>query len=121
MATLNNTAYTASDIGYIGSGIKWAVTLSCEGFSMNDDDWKIIITCGSKTLEFTKENSVQDGDGQWYIAVDTSKLSPGKAIITGVAYVPDNDFENGVRTEILERGLINIKSLQTPADVSYHE
>jgi hypothetical protein len=114
-------AISASDIGYLGSGQKWAVTLTCEGFSMNEDDWKIIITCGNKVLEFTKENSVQDENGQWYIAVDTSKLSPGKAIITCVAYVPDEDFENGVRTEILERGLINIKSLQTPADVTYHE
>lgn len=117
----NTTTASSEDLEYLGAGRKWAVTLSCEGFSMDDDDWKIIITRGNNILEYTKENSIRDDQGQWYIAVDTLKLGAGKALITCVAYVPDHDFEDGVRTEVVERSLVNIKSLQTTADISYHK
>lgn len=88
---------------------------------MDDDEWKVIISLGKKTVEYTKENSIRDDSGQWYITLNTPDLGVGRAIITFVAYVPDDDFEDGIRTEIKEMPLITVKSLQTPADVSYHK
>ena len=82
--------------GYVGSGLKWAVNMTCEGFSMDDDDWKIIITRGKNTVEYTKANSIKDeAEDQWYISVDTLALGAGQCYITFVAL-----DENGKPTPI---------------------
>lgn len=107
--------------GYVGSGLKWAVNMTCEGFSMDDDDWKIIVTRGKNTVEYTKANSIKDeAEDQWYISVDTLALGAGQCYITFVAYVPDDDFPSGIRTEIQEYELVNVRQPKTPADLTYH-
>ena len=111
------------DYGYVGGGLKWAVNMTCEGFDMNTDDWKIIVTRGTNTVEYTRDTAVCDDSGQtpqWYICLDTTELGSGKAIITFVAYVPDADFPGGIRTEVAEYDLINIHGLRTKADITYN-
>ncbi len=113
---------STEDYGYVGSDLKWAVSMTCEGFDMNEDDWKIIVSRGSRSVEYTNETAIYDDQAdQWYICVDTTALGPGKAIITFVAYVPDSDILGGVRTEIAEYDLINIRRLQTSGDITPSE
>lgn len=94
-----------------GSGLKYAVNMDCDGFDMDEDDWKITVVRGAKTIEFTPENAVQGEDGQWYICIDTSLLSPGDAFIIFDAFIPDEDFEDGIRHDIKKYKLTEIKSL----------
>ncbi len=94
---------------WVGSGLKFAVTMNCEGFDMDTDDWVITVTCGKKSVTFTSKNSVKDG-GQWYICLDSSELGPGEAYITFEARVPDKDFKDGIRTEIRRYKLVNLRS-----------
>ena len=96
---------------WYGSGLKYAVTMTCEGFSMDTDDWEITVTRGPRRIVFTRENSVRDDQGQWYICIDTKALGPGELYITFDAAVPDSDFEDGVRHEIQRFRLINSRNL----------
>lgn len=110
---------SGENYGYVGSDLKWAVSMTCEGFDMNENDWKIIVSRGPKHVEFTKDNAIYDEQAdQWYICVDTTAIGPGKAIITFVAYVPDSDVNGGIRTEIAEYDLVNIRRLQTSGDIT---
>lgn len=94
-----------------GTGLKFAVTMTCEGFDMDEDDWNIKVRRGTKEIIFTRENSIQDENGQWYICVDTTLLGPGIIYIIFEALVPDTDFNGGVRKEIQKYELIYNKSL----------
>ena len=62
-------------------------------------------------VEFTPENAVQDDNNQWYICFDTAELGPGEVDIIFEAFVPDEDFESGVRREVQKYRLVNIKSV----------
>lgn len=97
-------------VAWDGAGLKFAVTMTCQGFSMDDDNWTITVSRGSRSVVFTKESSVRDNEGQWYICLDTSELGGGRCYITFEADVPDEDFPTGFRKEIQRFELINIKS-----------
>ena len=103
--TPNDGEYTLA-----GGGVKFAVNMTCEGFDMDEDDWTITVSRGDNVLVFDKDSAVKDGDGQWYICVDTEALGAGEAGIVFEAYVPDEDFEGGLRHEIQEFRLMVIKN-----------
>ena len=103
---------------WAGSGLKWAVNMTCEGFSMDEDDWTITVTRGNKSIVFTPDNAIHEvtetgGDetSQWYICIDSSELGPGEMYIIFDAFVPDEDFDSGIRHEIQKYRLITVKSL----------
>ena len=86
--------------GFLKSKYKYAVNMEAEGFDMNTDDWKIVVSRGPKFLVFDKTNSVYDsGEDQWYIIVDTDQLGPGQSYISFEAKIPDTDDESGYRWE----------------------
>ena len=109
-----------------GSGLKYAVSMTCEGFDMDTDDWTITVTRGNQSKEFTPSNSIQEvtettpaggGDpvvsSQWYICIDTNDFASGELYITFDACVPDSDFPGGIRHEIQEFLLTNLKKPKT--------
>ena len=98
-----------NETGWEGTGFKFAVTFNVEGFDMDEDNWTITLKRGSKKLVFTSENSIQDDQGQWYICFDSTLLGSGSIEIIGDAEVPDDDFEGGIRHEVMKYKLINIQ------------
>lgn len=108
-----------------GTGLKYAVNMTCEGFDMDTDDWTITVTRGNQSKEFTPENSIQEiietpaqGGGtttstQWYICLDTDEFASGELYITFDACVPDSDFPSGIRHEIQEFLLTVLKKPKT--------
>lgn len=110
---------------WAGTGLKYAVTMTCEGFDMDTDDWTITVTKGNQSKEFTPDNSIQEvtetttpggetvTNTQWYICIDTGEFAPGDLYITYDACVPDADFPGGIRHEIQEYFLTNIKKPKT--------
>jgi len=104
---MNNCACNNEDIGFYGGDFKYAVSMTCEGFDMNTDDWIITVSAGCKSVSFTRENSVFDDDeNQWYICISSDLIGFGQAYITFEAHVPDTDFEAGFRREKLTYKLI---------------
>lgn len=108
-----------------GTGLKYAVNMTCEGFDMDTDDWTITVTRGNQSKEFTPDNSIQEvietptqGGGvttstQWYICLDTDEFASGELYITFDACVPDSDFPSGIRHEIQEFLLTVLKKPKT--------
>lgn len=94
---------------YLGSEKKLAITINCQGFSMDTDPWQVTITNGSKQIVCTRtQNSAVDGNNQWYLLIDTTKLGVGKPKAVIEIEVPDTDFEDEYRHEIYVKQLDNI-------------
>lgn len=96
--------------GWLTGHFKFAVSMSCPGFDMDEDDWRITVINRDKTVIFTKDNSVRD-DGQWFICLDSAEIGPGTAYIVFEAFVPDDDFPGGIRQETEMFELIKIKKI----------
>ena len=95
---------------WLGGHLKFAVSMSCPGFDMETDDWRITVTRRDKSVVFTKENAVNDGE-QWYICLDSSEIGVGTVFIIFEAFVPDGDFPDGIRREVERYELIRIKNI----------
>lgn len=93
---------------YIGTELKLATTINCEGFDMDTDTWVATIRRGTNTITCSRGNNSVFSEGQWYILVDTLQLGAGTAYIIMEIDVPDDDFEDGFRHEVLKKKLCNI-------------
>lgn len=90
----------ANGTDYLGEELKYAVDITATGFSMADDDFDIVITVGNKSETYNKLDLVVDDQGTYYIMIDTTVFKKGDMYATVYAYVPDPDFDDGIRTEI---------------------
>lgn len=93
---------------YIGTELKFILDITASGFSMVDDDFTVTLKRGSTQHTFSKNDLVRDGEDNFYVCFDSSEFGKGviDAIVT--AYVPDSDFDDGLRTEVYKFKLINI-------------
>lgn len=96
---------------WVGTGLKFAITITAEGFDQAEDDWKVVFQCGRKSLELTKAD-MSIGEDETFIAnVDTSLLGAGTVSVITYAYVPDEDWEGGIRTEVDKQDILYIKDV----------
>lgn len=106
---------TTGERAWVGTGLKFAITITAEGFSQENDDWKVVFQCGRNTLELTKADMSISEDNQGnltFIAnVDTSLLGAGVLSVITYAYVPDEDWDSGYRVEVDKQDILNIKAL----------
>lgn len=96
---------------YIGTDLKFKIDIKAEGFDMEFDDFSIMLKCGNDTLDLPDECIVSDGDGGYYILVDTSVFTSGPLQMIVTAYVPDDDFPTGIRHEVVKVDLCRIKNV----------
>ena len=96
---------------YIGEELKYAVRITASGFSMDGDDFEIVVSCGSRKRTYAKEDLLLDLQGNYYLAIDTSEFKKGDLYATVYAYVPDDDFPDGKRTEIYKTKLTTLNGL----------
>ena len=91
---------------YVGTDLKFAISISSPGFDITEDDFTVDIRRGPKQIHFEKEELIEDESGQYYVCFDTTELGSGliEAIIT--AHVPDDDFDDGIRTEVAKVKLL---------------
>lgn len=86
----------------IGTEIKINVHLDrLDGYRMSDIDF----TCDffiytNRKITIKKEAMVKVDDDNYVACVDSTKLGVGKIMCRVTAYIPDADFEDGLRTEI---------------------
>lgn len=92
---------------FVGTKLKFAIAISSPGFDINEDDFTVDIRRGAKLIHFEKEDLVVDENNQYYVCFDTAELGGGiiEAIIT--AFVPDDDFDDGIRTEVVKLRLLS--------------
>lgn len=96
---------------YIGTDLKFKVTVTAGGFDQEHDEYKIDLYCGGTlAMTITQDDIVENG-GDYYMLVPTSSLSPGPLRMVLTAYVPDTDFASGIRKEVVVQNLAVIKSV----------
>ena len=89
---------------YVGTELKFALTITSAGFNMDEDSWAAHVICGRKSVTCSRNHdAVVDDQGQWYILVDSQYLGTGKYYLVVVIDVPDDDFEDGYRHEVLQQ------------------
>ena len=103
----------AQTYDYIGKELKYAVEITAPGFSIEEDNFKIVLQCGKTQVELTRPDVIISEDGVRYIAIDTTWFPKGGTLYAiTYAYVPDNDFPDGFRTEIDLQKLTTLKKLK---------
>ena len=85
---------------YIGSELKYKVVIAAAGFDIDRDDFQIECICGSKKKLYQKKDILLDGQGNYYLAVDTTGFKKGTLYAVTTMYIPDEDFPDGLRTEV---------------------
>lgn len=92
---------------YDGTEVKFLLEILTSGFDMNEDDFEVILTRGNKRMTLGKADLLCDDD-YWYVAFDTGFFGPGTVNCIVKAYVPDDDFDDGLRTEVIKFDLLTI-------------
>lgn len=87
---------------YIGTDLKFRITLTAEGFNQDEDDYEVKFICGSysKTYSSAQGDFVKAQDGCYYLCIPTGNLSPGMMKMVITAYIPDPCFVGNKRKEI---------------------
>lgn len=96
------------DYEYLGTELKYQLNITATGFSMTDDNFTVDIVRGPKRIHFDKADLVSDGEGHYFVCFDSTPLGVGVASIIGTAYVPDEDFSDGLRTEVKKAELVTL-------------
>lgn len=96
---------------YIGDDAKLMVNINAEGFDQDTDNYTIDLYCGDSHISFTQEDVIIGSDGNHYLLVETSSLTPGKMRMVVRAQIPDTDFPDGHRQQTAVKNLTTIKEL----------
>ena len=95
---------------YVGTELKFVLTIEAEGFDMNRDEFDVTII-GSDGKEYQcTEDDVKNVDGVWYLLLDTNNFANGLLRMVVSAYVPDSIFPDGTRKEVTIVNLCTICS-----------
>lgn len=71
------------------------------GLTMDDYDWYVECYCSNETpIKITKDQARRVDENNFIIALNTQQLSIGPLQCVITAHIPDEDFEDEVRTEI---------------------
>ena len=85
---------------YVGEDLKFQITLVAEGFNQDSDRYDLEFHCGNYVHTYTQDDVVKGADGNHYLLIPTSTLAPGMMRMVITAYVPDADFQSGIRKEV---------------------
>lgn len=84
-----------------GEEVKYKITISRQGFNMNEDDFQVRLKYGmmNKELLITKEDMVSSENDEWYFMFSTAGMV-GRVKAECSFFVPDTDYADGYRTEV---------------------
>lgn len=99
-----------TDSIYIGTKLKYIVEIGCAGFSMKNDRFTVDLVRGPNTIHFEKYDMELDENDCYFVCFDTLELGTGKVTAIVKAYVPDDDYEDGVRVEVQKIDLLYISA-----------
>ncbi len=98
------------DSAFVGTKLKYAVDITAYGFDMVENDFRIDLKNGKKTIHFNKEDLSVDDNNIYYLCFDSAALGEGLVTAIVTAMVPDPDFPDGVRDEVFSFVLIYLKN-----------
>lgn len=87
---------------YIGTELKYNIHLKpIEGQTMDDFDFEAEFSSGKKVLKIPKTEMKRVDSNNYKVMVDTALLGVGELKLVVNAYIPDVDFSDGLRREVL--------------------
>ena len=95
---------------YQGTELKFTLDIQSEGFDMADDDFKVVIKNTKSSVEILKSDMILTEDEKYLFTIDTGVMGTGEYWISIFAYVPDDDFDDGLRTEVQKQLLCVVTS-----------
>lgn len=112
----------AQDNSFNTADRKYLLEINATGFSMETDEFEVVLKRGSKTKTFRKEdlvaepytvveNNISIEKHHYYVCFATDYFGPGEIAVVITAYVPDSDFESGYRREVDKFNLTNVKPI----------
>lgn len=104
-----------------GTEIKFAIELTAEGFSMDDNNFDIQVATAGSSISGSKTGTATTGQGSqevsifkdgdtWYAVADTSSLKKGDLRVIATAHIPDNSVNDNMRNEIAVATLGNLQN-----------
>ena len=92
-----------------GTGVKFSIVLRAEGFNQDIDDWTVELMTGNVVVKHYEKSELVHVDGVWLLPIETEGLRPTRYDIRVTAQVADDDFPDGVRSEVVRQHLFCIK------------
>ena len=87
---------------FIGTELKLNVNINPFGtVTMDDYDFIVEISTQRTSCEFKKSQLLRQDENNYVVLLDSKKLGLGVLKCKVTAYVPDTDFPDGIRTEVL--------------------
>lgn len=100
---------------FLGTELKLNIHIEPIGeITMDDYDFEVEIYCSSKrAITVKKSDAIRNDENNYIILVDTNIVGSGALKCKVTAYIPDGDFEDSLRTEIviIDTGINIVKSL----------
>lgn len=100
---------------YQGTEIKYNIHIAPMGnLSMDNYDFIVEFFCNPrKVVALHKEHLIRIDEDNYVARVDSSELGIGDVKLKITAYIPDGDFDDGIRTEValLNTGIVISKSM----------
>lgn len=93
-----------------GTELKYKLEIECEGFSMDDDDFKVELYNSRVHQEIAKDELyVEQGEeNEYYFHFDSAEFGTGEVTLKVTAYVPDYAFPDSLRTEVYKQILVKV-------------
>lgn len=88
---------------HLGTQIKLNIHIDpISSLTMDDYEFEAEFFCGSTRLKALKNEMIKVDSDNYIALVDTSKLGAGKLRCKVTARIPDTDFSDGLRTEVVD-------------------
>ena len=99
---------------FLGTELKLNISIEPIGsYTMDDYSWSVDIwTSMKRIMTITKDKAIRMDSDNYIILVDTSELGGGDVKAKVTAHIPDFDFQDTLRTEVVGLDL-GIKVLKT--------
>lgn len=108
---INNNQQTP----FLGTELKLNINIAPIGdITMDDYDFTVEVFCSvKKSVVITKKEAIRIDESNYVVLVDTTILGAGDVKCKVTAYIPDEDFDDGLRTEVIgiDTGIDIVKSI----------
>lgn len=91
-----------NDVLYLGAEFKAYVRLEPVGtLNMDDYDFQVEYYVHPKRkVIFKKEDMIRENENEYRACLDTKELGTGTLTCRVTRYIPDGDFDDGLRTDV---------------------
>lgn len=100
---------------FLGTELKLNINIEPAGeFTMDSYDFEVEVFCSTKkTIVISKEDAIRIDENNYVVLIDTEELGAGDVKCKVIAHIPDFDFPDTLRTEVvgIDTGIRVVKTI----------